>query len=185
MDFSMIFNNLIGYDGFIILMGIFNGFIAYQLKSKTDLLYESLNPTVYMPINKVLLKVHEEKSIDLHSMRQLKEQETKLSHIFNSLSNLFPLMGILGTIISLIKLVTLSGSEIIINFSTALTSTFWGLIGAVVFKAIGGLLHGKIETNSEMLTILFNRVDHFEYVHSDEIKVIEPSASSTNPTNKS
>ena len=72
-------------------------------------------------------------------------------------------MGILGTIISLIRLVTLSGSEIIINFSTALTSTFWGLVSAIVFKAISGLLHSRVATNDEMIQILFTRIDTYDY----------------------
>lgn len=163
MDFSMIFGNLIGYDGLIIIAGIFNGFLAYQLKKQTSLLYEQLNPTVYMPIEQVLLKVHKEKTIDLHLIRQLKEKETKLVNLYGSITNLFPLMGILGTIISLIRLVTFSGSEIMINFSTALTSTFWGLIGAIVFKAIGGIVQSQVDTNEEMITILFTRIDTYEY----------------------
>jgi len=163
MNLTVIFTNLVGFDGIIILIGILNGFLAYRLSKQTNLLYEELNPTVYMPIDKVLLKVHKDKTIDLHHIRQLKEQETKLDHLFSSITNIFPLLGILGTIISLIRLVTFSGSEIIINFSTALTSTFWGLIGAIIFKAIGGVIHSRIDTNHEMITILFNRMDAFEY----------------------
>ncbi|MDA3847033.1 MAG: MotA/TolQ/ExbB proton channel family protein [Vallitaleaceae bacterium] len=163
MNLSVIFSNLIGFDGIIILWGVLNGFLAYQLKNQTNLLYEELNPTVYMPIDKVLLKVHKDKTIDLHYIRQLKEKETKLVHLFTSISNIFPLLGILGTIISLIRLVTFSGSEIIVNFTTALTSTFWGLVGAIIFKAIGGVINSRIETNHEMITILFNRMDTFEY----------------------
>jgi chemotaxis protein MotA len=163
MDFSMIFGNLIGYDGLIVLMGVFNGFLAYQLKKQSTQLYEQLNPTVYMPIEQVLLKVHKEKVIDLHLIRQLKEKETRMDQLFGSITNLFPLLGILGTIISLIRLVTFSGSEIMINFSTALTSTFWGLVGAIIFKAISGILQAQVNTNAEMITILFTRIDTYEY----------------------
>lgn len=166
MDFSIVFKNLLGYDGLIILIGCFNGYLAYQLKKRIAALYEVLNPTMYMPIQKVIMKVHQEKTLDLHFIRGLKEKETRLFHIYASITTIFPLLGILGTIISLIRIVSMESDTLMLNFSTALTSTFWGLLGAIIFKSIGGILSGTSETNNDMLLLLFNRIDEYEYLEA-------------------
>lgn len=166
MDFTVVFKNLLGYDGLIIVIGFFNGYLAYQLKNRINALYEVLNPTMYMPIQKIITKVHQEKSLDLHYIRNLKEKETRLFHIYASITSIFPLLGILGTIISLIRIISIESDTLMINFSTALTSTFWGLLGAIIFKAIGGILSGISESNDDMLKLLFSRIDEYDYLES-------------------
>lgn len=163
MNLLLIFSNILGYDMLIIVLAVFNIFILLRLNRHSDELYELLNPTIYIPIEKLLNNTQEDnsKELNFHYIRILKEKETKYYNLFTSITSIFPLLGILGTIISLLKLITFTNQEVMMSFSTALTSTFWGLIFAIIYKALGGIMSSKTETNKEILNLLFNRIDEY------------------------
>lgn len=62
--------------------------------------------------------------------------------------SIFPLLGMLGTVVGLLGL-DMSGAEAISNakdsFFTALTSTFWGIICAVIFKGFNAKYFYDVE----------------------------------------
>lgn len=63
--------------------------------------------------------------------------------LFLNLTAVFPLLGILGTVISLMKL---SGADdIAASFGMALRTTLWGLIFAIVFKLMDSLISAKLD----------------------------------------
>ena len=43
------------------------------------------------------------------------------------------------------------------NFFSALTSTFWGLVFAIIFKLLDGFLVSRIEDNDKNVTLLLER----------------------------
>jgi hypothetical protein len=47
----------------------------------------------------------------------------------------------------------------LLNFTTALTSTFWGLVFAIGFKGVTTTLFSKSELNSENFELLIKRID--------------------------
>lgn len=162
--FAIIFKNLLGYDGLIIILALVNLFyILPKLKKLNLKLEHALHPTIYIPIEQIVKLIRQDNNpkIDLHLLRKLKEEETKCYHIFVSITTIFPLMGILGTIISLLKLVSFDSDTIMLNFTTALTSTFWGLVCAIVFKAIDGTISSKIAFNEDNFNLLINRIDKY------------------------
>jgi biopolymer transport protein ExbB/TolQ len=69
---------------------------------------------------------------------------------------MFPLLGMLGTVISLIPMVNLIGTETTGAFFAALTSTFWGIVAALVFKFLDSFLSYKIEDNEKHMEFLLN-----------------------------
>ncbi|GKX28036.1 hypothetical protein SH1V18_05160 [Vallitalea longa] len=162
--FVIIFKNLLGYDGLIIILALVNLFyILPKLKKSNAKLEHSLHPTIYIPIQQIIdsIRKNNDSEIDLHLLRKLKEEETKCYHVFVSITTIFPLMGILGTIISLLRLVSFSSDTIMLNFTTALTSTFWGLVCAIIFKAIDGTISPKIAFNDDNFNLLINRIDRY------------------------
>ncbi len=162
--FITIFKNLLGYDGLILVLAVVNAFYFLpKLKKNTASLEQSLKPTIYVPIQQIILLIHpsHKSELNLHKLRKLKESETKRYHQFASITNIFPLMGILGTIISLLRLASLSNDSIMFNFTTALTSTFWGLVCAIIFKAIDGTIYPKIALNDDSFNLLINRIDQY------------------------
>lgn len=162
--FTIILKNLIGYDGLIIILAVTNFlFFLPKLKEANIKLEQSLQPTIYIPIEQIIKSIGQTNNseLDLHLLRKLKERETKCYHIFVSITNIFPLMGILGTIISLLRLASFSNDMIMFNFTTALTSTFWGLVCAIIFKAIDGILSPKIAFNEDNFNLLISRIDNY------------------------
>ena len=63
--------------------------------------------------------------------------------LFLNITAVFPLMGILGTVWSLMKLT--GADDISANFGMALRTTLWGLIFAIVFKLLDSLISPKLE----------------------------------------
>lgn len=63
--------------------------------------------------------------------------------LFLNLTAVFPLLGILGTVISLMKL---SGADdIAASFGMALRTTLWGLIFAIIFKLMDSLISARLD----------------------------------------
>ena len=63
---------------------------------------------------------------------------------YTNITAIFPLLGILGTVAALIKefddIEGLTG-----NFMVALSTTFWGILFAIVFKGIDAVASGPME----------------------------------------
>lgn len=171
--FSIIAKNLFGFDLLIIVLAIVNGFYIYpSAKKASEALKEKLQPTVYVPINVLLKSFRSEghKVYDLHEIKHLKEKEAFYGNILMTVLSVFPLMGILGTIISLLRMVDLASTEVLLNFTTALTSTFWGLVFAIGFRGLTTNLASMIEQNSENFELLIRRIDASGNTISDDDK---------------
>ena len=82
------------------------------------------------------------------------KQCSQLVHWYSTLMTIFPFLGILGTVIALLSVGT-DFSNVKPNFLLALTSTFWGLIGAILSKFGEGTFANNFErlkTYFEMFT---------------------------------
>lgn len=63
--------------------------------------------------------------------------------LFTNITAVFPLLGILGTVTSLMRL---SGTENLSdNFMSALATTFWGLICAIGFKIADSFITARLD----------------------------------------
>lgn len=75
---------------------------------------------------------------DLHKMHSLHD-------CYLGITSLFPLLGMLGTVVALIPMVKEIGNSVQANFFVALTSTFWGLLFSIISKAFDLLVSSKID----------------------------------------
>lgn len=119
----------------------------------------------------LLLSVIKEinKSFDKFNHSWAKNMRRKLNFFDNmvtTLTTIFPLLGMLGTVVSLLNLdLAKSGAQlegIRDNFFTALTSTAWGIVFAVVFKFLYAVISTDIEETAESLDILVKRIKQKE-----------------------
>lgn len=162
---ASIFKNLIGYDFLIIGLAAFNGFyIIPRLRLASKRLERNLRGKIYKPIELIMdsfVKTggRQSKSLDLHELQDLREKEVFMYHIFDTINSIFPLLGILGTIIGLLRMVNTDAVMVMSNFTLALTSTFWGLIFSILFKAIDGILAPVYYQNQENLGLIYERMD--------------------------
>lgn len=154
--------NLIGYDLFIIILAIVNGLVVIpRLKLCSLTLRKKLQGTIYLPIELILESINSNRNhkIDLHELQELREKEVFYYHMFDTINGIFPLMGILGTIIGLLRMVGMDSAIVMSNFTIALTSTFWGLVFSILYKAVDGIVAPNYYQNQENLQLIYERMD--------------------------
>ena len=68
-------------------------------------------------------------------------------------------MGLLGTVLSLLPMVNSMGDlgAQTGSFFLALTSTFWGIVFAIIFKAINGVVEAEIDYCNKLTDLYFSR----------------------------
>lgn len=159
---KLILTNLFGYDLLIVLLAVINAFVVYpRAKRASTHLKDLLQPKIYIPITLLMARIkdpHPDK-LDLNSMKSMHADEIHYYSIFTSINSAFPMMGMLGTILSLLGLLNMSQAQVTLNFTTALTSTFWGLIFALLFKAVDATLSPVVDQNQENLKMILERMD--------------------------
>ena len=158
--FSAIFSNLLGYDLIIIVLGIFHlTFLLYVLRQTIEKLENYLKPIKYKSIDMLedYFKIPKNSNnFKLDEIEKLKERQSFLFNAYSTIGSIFPLLGILGTILALISLKDFSSQIVTSSFSLALTSTFWGLVFAIVSRLFEGVVGPKVENNERQINILFN-----------------------------
>lgn len=92
--------------------------------------------------------------------RKLRDGTTKASFfytLFGNITAVFPLLGILGTVVSLMNL---SGTDdLSANFSSALLTTFLGLIFAIAFKLLDAGISSRLDRALDEADYLIHRHD--------------------------
>lgn len=155
---KVIFMNLVGFDLIIFLLAAVNGVVFYFTKKAADDLYSKMHVTVFVPGNK---RSREEARNELDSLREsdvvsMRNKMGSLYSVFINITGIFPLLGILGTVTSLLALVE-DMSDVQGSFYGALTSTFWGLVFAIIFKALDSFVSSKIEDNEKTVALYLER----------------------------
>ncbi len=155
---STIFMNFMGYDLIIFLAAVGTGVVYYYLRSSADRLYKKMHLTVFVPDGETTQLEAEEEIADIREtdVISMRNHTGKLYSLFVNLTGIFPLLGILGTVISLLGLVA-DNTNVTGNFYGALTSTFWGLVFAIIFKFLDGMISAKIEDNEKSVALYLQR----------------------------
>ncbi len=155
---KVVFSNLAGFDSVIFILGVVNAIVYYFAYSAADALYKKMHLTVFVPDNddsnaQAQLKVS---TLTETEITELRTKCSKLYSLFVNLTGIFPLLGILGTVASLLTVMEdMSNAQG--NFYAALTSTFWGLVFAIIFKFLDGVISAKIEDNEKTVALFLQR----------------------------
>jgi len=161
--FEMFVANFKKFDWIIFVLGLVNVVFMIQTLKLSHKLYKIMHPDVWVPGGARTLSEIEhqfKKQSDEISEAQLVVLRRKTNIFFSfyeNITTIFPLMGMLGTVISLIPMVGAMGSQATGYFFTALTSTFWGIIFAIIFKGFNGYIAAQIEDNEKNMEIFLNR----------------------------
>jgi chemotaxis protein MotA len=156
--FSVIFMNFWGYDLIIFLVAVLTAVMFFYLRRSADELYNKMHLTVFVPDGSSSRREADNDISDLREtdLVQMRNHTGKLYSIFVNLTGIFPLLGILGTVVSLLGLVA-DSTDVTGNFYGALTSTFWGLIFAIIFKFLDGVISSRIEDNEKSVALFLER----------------------------
>ena len=152
--FSVIFMNFWGFDIFIFLTAIFNGVVFYMVKLSADRLRGRMTHKIFVPHFNLSRRESDKQAAELREedVLELRASMDRFYALFVNLTGIFPLLGILGTVVSLLGLVS-DMENVTGNFYGALTSTFWGLIFAILFKFLDGVISPEIESNEKNVRI--------------------------------
>lgn len=124
-----------------------NAYIYIRALNCAKSLYNTLLPQEYAP--KKYIPVSEKIGprqimMEIQLISQRREKAFKWYIYFSNIITIFPLLGIFGTVTSLIN--TVDGSENLSgNFFAALTSTALGIVAAVVFKVLDCPVSAKLD----------------------------------------
>lgn len=141
--------NLLGFDLLIIFFAV-GTLCCYIITRQFAIkIYKILRPQGFLPEDEDESEIIPPSKKELVKMR---ERTYSYYTMYVNLTSIFPLLGILGTVLSLIPMV----SDIDImkqNFLVALTSTLWGLVFAIIFKLLDGFLSPRIEDNIKTIDL--------------------------------
>ena len=156
--FQVIAHNLLGFDLIIFVAAALNGVCYYFARKKADALNKKLNMRIYVPSRRVdpesVAKAI--RNIDEEQIVAMRKRSESLYAVFVNVTAVFPLLGILGTVVSLLPMVA-ELADMQTNFFAALTSTFWGLVFAIIFKLLDGFLSARMEDNDKAVDLLLQR----------------------------
>ncbi len=99
--------------------------------------------------------------LDEDEIRNLRNAAVTWNNIFVNVTSLFPLLGILGTVWSLLNMIN-DGANFDSGFYAALTSTLWGLVFAIIFKAVEFIPASKLEAGEREADHAFERIEFEE-----------------------
>lgn len=82
-------------------------------------------------------------------------------NIFSCIISLFPLLGMLGTVLALLNLdITSENTDALKNsFFNALNTTAWGLIFSIGFKLLHSIIEARIENAINRINIFLQKRD--------------------------
>ena len=125
----------------IVILGIVNGFVYYITWRLIGSLQKLVHPKADRRNGiKADLAITAEESA---ALSRSSDRASFFYTLFLNITAVFPLMGILGTVWSLMKLT--GADDISANFGMALHTTLWGLIFAIIFKLADSLISPKLD----------------------------------------
>lgn len=157
-----IFQNLIGFDALIFIAAFINAYVFWLARNSANELYSKMHRTVYTPtyIKDIDNITDDIENLTENTVSAIREKAIGLYTLYVNISAIFPLLGILGTVVSLIGMVDNMGN-ISTGFFAALTSTFWGIIFSIIFKIADGAISTKLD-DAEKAAELFMRKPEYQ-----------------------
>lgn len=139
-----IFRNLLGFDLIIMLLAVANSGVFYMAYTTARKLRNDLSSDGLWQADMRKDESSSGKQLGDKEIIALRNNAELWYTWYVNISAIFPLLGILGTVIALIGM---QGDAMTADnsFLLALTSTFWGLIFSIVFKSLQTLIEAKLD----------------------------------------
>lgn len=150
---EILIRNLAGYDIVIFIAALVNCILFVQITKGLNNIEEHFKQTKHLQnellLHRLNLKTNGKTAEKLHGVLDIfttsKQKLDQISVFYISLTSIFPLLGILGTVIALLSLSDFSNEIVSVNFSLALTSTFWGILFGALSKFGEGFFTAKLD----------------------------------------
>ncbi len=155
----IVFTNFTWVDALIILLAAANGAVFSLARKEALSLYATMHQSKYVPAwrGSAAHLADSVRAVDEEKIIAMRDRASTFYSVFVNITAVFPLLGIFGTVWSLIPMVE-KLSDMQQNFFAALTSTFWGLVFAIVFKLLDGIvLSAKVDDNEKSVALFLDR----------------------------
>ncbi len=152
--------NFFGFDFIIFIAAAANAVLAAFAMKEAARLRAKLHLEIFAPegVRARERAVKEFDELSAPVLAAMRTRAQRLYSLFVNITGIFPLLGILGTVVSLIPMVDgLVSLEA--NFFAALTSTFWGIVFAIIFKLADGFIGARMEENEKDLALWFDTTE--------------------------
>lgn len=160
---SVIVENFKKFDFLIFILAVINTVLLLFASSYSNRLNRMMNPNCWLPGgNNVLNRIRNqfkhraETATEMEAVLLRRKMNTFYS-LYENVTTIFPLMGLLGTVVSLLPMVSSMGEAETGLFFSALTSTMWGIIFAIIFKGCNGFIAGRLEDNDRSVETYLQR----------------------------
>ncbi|MCL2187833.1 MAG: MotA/TolQ/ExbB proton channel family protein [Defluviitaleaceae bacterium] len=144
---NAIAGNLWGYDTLIIFAAMANSVLfmltKWKLRQFGAAIYMQNDASLYGKNAEILVKVGIE---DVKKIKNARHVVNQLYSVFTNVITIFPLLGLIGTVYALINITGAGGMDNMQDsFMISLTSTFWGMIFAIVYKIADATISPDVE----------------------------------------
>ncbi len=155
---KILVQNFFGFDFLIFLVAGLNLLCFLAARRYASRLYHQLHLVIFLPKhrNDPEAAAQAVRAVSEEQLVSLRKRSEALYAVFANLTAIFPLLGILGTVLSLLPMVA-DMANMQQNFFAALTSTFWGLVFAIAFKVLDGFLSARMEDNDKNVALYLER----------------------------
>ena len=160
---SILFMNLMGFDMLIFALAAVNLIVYIKVRDRANIVYKHFNYSDrIVNLNdeaKEALRENtksENKKLTAEELLEYREKTNRVYALFSNFTTMFPLLGMLGTVVSLIMMTDSINTAATESFFAALTSTFWGIVAALIFKGLDALVSYKIEDNEKHMEYILN-----------------------------
>ncbi len=138
-----LFSNIIGFDAIIMILGVVNGWVLYKAYIAAKKLCDDLNTDGLCQADIRKSGRKNSKRLKDKDIITLRNKAEGWYTWYVNISAIFPLLGILGTVIAIIGMDSFDSTDE--SFLIALTSTFWGLIFSILFKSLQTVIEAKLD----------------------------------------
>lgn len=160
---SILFMNLMGFDMLIFALAAVNLIVYIKVRDRANIVFKHFNSSDrIVNLNdeaKEALRENtksENKKLTAEELLEYREKTNRVYALFSNFTTMFPLLGMLGTVVSLIMMTDSINTAATESFLAALTSTFWGIVAALIFKGLDALVSYKIEDNEKHMEYILN-----------------------------
>jgi len=146
----MYLTNFLRFDFLIFILGAVDFYFLLRASHFSREIEEKLFPRGYTPggwNNYGEMKKYYTSVMSLGGEEELITLRRKMNSaytVFENITAVFPLMGLLGTVLSLIPMVDSLGNAGTGLFFSALTSTMWGIVFAIAARIVNSFTESRL-----------------------------------------
>ena len=153
---ELIFQNFFTYDWIIFLAAGIDLIVFFISNQTARSLYNSVLPRIHVSSRYWRGDVDKAREGVTYSKIMEKWQRSEFFYnLFGNITATFTLLGILGTVLALLRLMGRGLDQSVnLQFMAALTSTFWGIIFTIIFRVLDSAISYHVDIGGSIVELI-------------------------------